>query len=136
MYPLYPYQSDYGGGIDRKSFGASAPRIRVALYELHPDLTELLVKSIRHMMSLFLVRQAVAQIIDNVPIRGQYYGGNPDDFIPGICYNLPPRRDEELSISPTEEASILASQFRDSISLNELTLEAPVSKYSMLSLPS
>ena len=71
------------------------------------------------MLNLFVVRQTIAQIIDNVPIKGQFYGRivSEDSAHPDI----------ELPTLPTEKASTLALQFSNSFDPANLTLEAPVS---------
>jgi hypothetical protein len=80
------------------------------------------------MMNLFVIRQTIAQIIDNIPIRGQFYGRIPNED--------PAHPDIEQPTSPTEEVTTLASHFCDSFDPANVTLEALVSVDDEMSLPS
>jgi hypothetical protein len=129
MDPSYPDPSGFSSRIEFRC--VMSPPATVAGDELRPDLKDLLFRSIQQMMNTMVVRHTIAQIIENAPVEGQYFGRNPDEL---ACYgrlDLPPRNDDELATVPTQKVSSLASHFCDSFDPLTLTLEAPVSIHSL-----
>jgi hypothetical protein len=91
----------------------------VCLHELNVDATRLITNSLRKLLSLTSTWQTVAQIIDDMPVKGHYYGLNY-----GLRY---PHPEIEHRSTPSEEAMTLAQKFCSELDLSTLTVNVLVS---------
>jgi hypothetical protein len=91
----------------------------VCLHELHADAANLITQALRRLLSLPSTQQTVSQIIDNMPVKGHYYGMN--------YLGRHPHPDIEGRTIPSEDASQLARKFCLDLNLSALTIDAQVS---------
>jgi hypothetical protein len=99
----------------------------VSLYELHSDAAKLLTRALRRLLSVPSVQQTVAQIIDNMPIQGHYYGVN--------YLGRHPHPDVEHRAMPSEDATKLARKFCSELDLSTLAIHAQVNPQCAFSFP-
>lgn len=85
---------------------------------MNVDATRLITNALRKLLSLTSTWQTVAQIIDDMPIKGHYYGLN---------YVLRhPHPEIEHRTTSSEEAITLAQKFCSELDLSTLTVNVQV----------
>lgn len=90
----------------------------ISLHELHPLSASQLGSAVRKLLALSSVRLAFAQIIDNMPIKGHYYG---DDRV--LSH---PHPDIESRDAPTQQSTEMARDLCTSLDPMTLKIDAKV----------
>lgn len=98
----------------------------VFIHELHPNAAALLTKGIHNLFRMTITQEALAQIIDNMPIKGHYYGPH--------ATNRQPHPDIESRREPSKEASSLARELGLAVDPMDVKVDAEVEFFFFLSL--
>lgn len=90
----------------------------ICLSDLKASATDLITNALRKLLSLSLTQQTVAQIIDDMPIRGHHYG---------LDYPFRhPHPDVERRSTPSDDATQLAKKLCSEIDLSALVVDTQV----------
>jgi hypothetical protein len=90
----------------------------IFLHELHPASASRLDNAVRKLLGMSSVRLAFAQIIDNMPVRGHYYGHDN-----ALAY---PHPDIESRDAPTKQSMEMAQDLCTSLDPMTLKVDANV----------
>jgi hypothetical protein len=91
-------------------------RPEVSVHELHPDAATRLSVGIRNLLDSTLTQTALAQIVDNMPIKGHFYGSSGVD--------RQPHPDIASRTAPTDEALSLAGELAAALEPMTLRIDA------------
>jgi hypothetical protein len=90
----------------------------ICLSDLKANAIDLIANALRKLLSLSSTQQTVAQIIDNLPIRGHHYG---------LDYPLRhPHPDIERRSAPSDYATQLAEKLCSEMDFSTLVVDAQV----------
>lgn len=91
----------------------------VRLHELDVNAAELITNALRNLLSLASTQQTIAQIIDDMPIQGHYYGLNSSARYPDP--------DIERRPAPSDNATQVAQRLCSEFDLSTVAIKAKVS---------
>lgn len=95
------------------------PSPSIKLGDIHPDRAQIINRITRYVLSLTITKETVAQVIDNMPTKGNYIGSEST--------TLTAHPDIETRSQPSDEAMLSASEICASTDLMVYNVDARVS---------